>query len=80
MVLSYTIKLMLQERDAEALREGGMRTYKQQLNFGVQVIVMMGSFYAMGHIVAAFVTERLAVVRTLSCPFSPLLFLCCRSC
>ncbi|KAK9826232.1 hypothetical protein WJX74_001578 [Apatococcus lobatus] len=49
------------ERDAEALREGGMRTYKQQLNFGVQVIVMMGSFYAMGHIVAAFVTERLAV-------------------
>ncbi len=54
---------MMQERDAEALREGGLRTYKQQLNFGIQVLVMMASFYAMGHIVAAFVTENPALVR-----------------
>ena len=39
-----------------------MRTYKQQLSFGIQVLVMMGSCYAMGHIVTAFVTESPALV------------------
>ena len=38
-----------QEREAEALREGGLVTYRQQLSFGAHVLVMMGTFYALGH-------------------------------
>jgi hypothetical protein len=40
----------LQERAAEALREGGLRSYKDQLAFGAHVLVMMGTFYAVGHV------------------------------
>ena len=43
-------KSMRQERAADALREGGLRSYKDQLAFGAHVLVMMGTFYAVGHV------------------------------
>ena len=53
---------MLQERAAEALRSGALQTYKQQISFGLHVIVMMGTFYAVGHIAGTALSPRMAVV------------------
>mmetsp|Transcript_8917 Transcript_8917/g.29488 ORF Transcript_8917/g.29488 Transcript_8917/m.29488 type:complete len:212 (+) Transcript_8917:58-693(+) len=39
------------EREAVAIAEGGgMRTYKEQLGFGLHVIAMMGTCFAIGHV------------------------------
>ncbi|KAK9831323.1 hypothetical protein WJX81_002423 [Elliptochloris bilobata] len=46
------------ERDAAAASEGGLVTFRQQLGFGVHVLVMMGTFYALGHYAAAHVSRN----------------------
>ena len=53
---------MLQERAAEALRSGSLQTYKQQISFGLHVIVMMGTFFAVGYIAGTALSPNLAVV------------------
>lgn len=53
-----------QERDAAAASEGGLVTFRQQLGFGIHVLVMMGTFYALGHYAAAHVSRSVAHVRT----------------
>lgn len=50
-----------QERAAAALRSGALQTYKQQMSFGLHVIVMMGTFYAVGHIAGTALSPRTAV-------------------
>ncbi|KAA6425417.1 MAG: hypothetical protein FRX49_04910, partial [Trebouxia sp. A1-2] len=50
-----------QERAAAALRSGALQTYKQQISFGLHVIVMMGTFYAVGHIAGTALSPRTAV-------------------
>ena len=57
-----------QERAAEALREGGLRSYKDQLAFGAHVLVMMGTFYAVGHVAGGAWRPLPAYVR--ACPFA----------
>ena len=54
-----------QERDAAAASEGGLVTFRQQMGFGIHVLVMMGTFYALGHYTAAHVSRSAAHVRTL---------------
>ncbi len=39
----------MQEREAQEKAERGLRSYKQQMSFGLHVVVMMGTFYAFGH-------------------------------
>lgn len=63
----------MQERAAEALRSGALQTYKQQISFGLHVIVMMGTFYAVGYIAGTALSPNMAVVGILhaisfSCP------------
>ena len=53
-----------QERDAAAASEGGLVTFRQQMGFGIHVLVMMGTFYALGHYAAAHVSRSAAHVRT----------------
>lgn len=52
----------MQERAAEALRSGSLQTYKQQISFGLHVIVMMGTFFAVGYIAGTALSHKLAVV------------------
>lgn len=59
---------MLQERAAEALRSGSLQTYKQQISFGLHVIVMMGTFFAVGYIAGTALSPKLAVVGPLPLP------------
>ena len=54
--------LSLQERAAEALRSGALQTYKQQISFGLHVIVMMGTFYAVGHVAGTAMSPKTSVV------------------
>jgi hypothetical protein len=54
-----------QERDAAAASEGGLVTFRQQIGYGVHVLVMMGTFYALGHYAAAHVSRSAAHVRPL---------------
>lgn len=56
------LALAWQERAAAALRSGALQTYKQQMSFGLHVIVMMGTFYAVGHIAGTALSPRTAVV------------------
>jgi hypothetical protein len=53
----------LQERAAKEASEGAFVTYKQQMGFGVHVLVMMGTFYALGHTAVANMTSSKAHVR-----------------
>lgn len=57
----------MQERAAEALRSGALQTYKQQISFGLHVIVMMGTFFAVGYIAGTALSPKLAVVSCCSC-------------
>ncbi len=43
--------------------EGGLRSYKDQLAFGAHVLVMMGTFYAVGHVAGGAVRPVPAYVR-----------------
>lgn len=49
------------ERAAEALRSGALQTYKQQISFGLHVIVMMGTFYAVGHVAGTAMSPKTSV-------------------
>ena len=57
----------MQERAAEALRSGALQTYKQQISFGLHVIVMMGTFFAVGYIAGTALSANLAVVGLCCC-------------
>ena len=57
-----------QERAAQDLREGGLQTYKQQMSFGVHVILMMAAFYAVGHTAGGAISTHPAYV----CLYLPL--------
>ncbi len=70
---SDKIHLVAQERAAEALRSGALQTYKQQVSFGLHVLVMMGTFYAVGHIAGTALSPRTTVV----CPSALVLVTCC---
>lgn len=59
----------MQERAAEALRSGALQTYKQQISFGLHVIVMMGTFFAVGYIAGTALSPNMAVVGVLTCAF-----------
>ena len=50
------------ERAAQALSERGFATYKLQMSFGLHVVVMMGAFYAFGHIAGMSVSSNVTVV------------------
>ena len=52
----------MQERAAAALRSGALQTYKQQISFGLHVVVMMGTFYAVGHIAGTALSPKTSVV------------------
>ena len=52
----------MQERAAEALRSGALQTYKQQISFGLHVLVMMGTFYAVGHVAGTAMSPKTSVV------------------
>ena len=43
-------------------------TFRQQLGFGVHVLVMMGTFYALGHYAASHVSRNVAHVGALAGP------------
>ena len=64
-----------QERKADALREGGLVTYKDQLSYGLHVIVVMGVFYAIGHLAAASMSSKTSVVCS-SCQSLPCIWTC----
>lgn len=55
---------LVQEQKAEALRGGALRTFKQQISFGLHVLVMMGTFYVFGHVAGAAISNKVSVVRT----------------
>lgn len=52
-----------QERRAEALRQGGLVTYKNQASYGLHVIVVMAVFYLMGHLIASRISDKAGLVR-----------------
>ena len=60
---------VLQERKAEAAKDNSLVTYKDQLGYGVHIIVVMGVFYLMGHMIAASVSSKLSVVSPLPSSF-----------
>ena len=57
----------MQERAAEALRSGALQTYKQQISFGLHVIVMMGTLFTVGYIAGTALSPKLAVVSCCFC-------------
>lgn len=57
---------VMQERAADALRSGALHTYKQQISFGLHVIVMMGTFFAVGYIAGTALSPNMAVVGVLT--------------
>lgn len=59
-----------QERQAREQAEGGFGTFRQQMSFGVHVVVMMGAFYAMGHVAGGALGSKPAFVRVLLNPVS----------
>lgn len=53
----------MQEREAEDnLKNGPFANYADSLGYGVQIIVVMGVFYIMGHLAAASMTQNPAMV------------------
>ena len=65
----------MQEDQARARAEGGFVTFRQQASFGLHMLVMMGTFYAMGHVAGGALTGQPAFV---GCPASH--SLTCRQC
>jgi hypothetical protein len=51
------------ERAAAKASEGGLATYRQQMSFGMHVLVMMGTFYAFGHVAGMAITDTKELVR-----------------
>lgn len=49
------------ELKAEALKGGALRTFKQQISFGLHVLVMMGTFYVFGHVAGAAISNKVSV-------------------
>eukprot|EP00884_Botryococcus_braunii_P004676 jgi/Botrbrau1/14209/Bobra.0291s0014.1 len=49
------------ERAAQEAKESAFVTYKQQLGFGVHVLVMMGTLYAVGHAAVSTATHNKAL-------------------
>ena len=62
-LLNELLILDLQEQKAEALQGGALRTFKQQISFGLHVLVMMGTFYVFGHVAGAAISDKVSVVR-----------------
>ena len=63
----------VQERAAATAAEGVFRSFKDQLAFGIHVLVMMGTFYALGHVAGRGLSPKTSVVgSTKRC--CPLLF------
>ncbi len=56
---------MLQERKAEALRQGGLVTYKNQVSYGLHIIVVMAVFYLIGHLITSRISDKVGLVRLL---------------
>ena len=54
--------LGVQERAAATAAEGVFRSFKDQLAFGIHVLVMMGTFYALGHVAGRGFSQRTSVV------------------
>lgn len=52
----------LQERAAATAAEGLFRSFKDQLSFGIHVLVMMGTFYALGHVAGRGLSLKTSVV------------------
>jgi hypothetical protein len=52
----------LQEDQARVRAEGGFVTFRQQASFGLHMLVMMGTFYAMGHVAGGALTGQPAFV------------------
>lgn len=55
-----------QERDAKEAAENSLITYKEQLGFGVHVLVMMGTLYAVGHVAGMSLSKNKAYVRAVN--------------
>ena len=52
----------VQERAAATAAEGVFRSFKDQLAFGIHVLVMMGTFYALGHVAGRGLSPKTSVV------------------
>lgn len=59
-------EVTVEERAAVAASEGGFVTYKQQISFGIHVIVMMGAFYIFGHLMGMAITRNKTYVRKIT--------------
>ena len=55
--------IFLQERKAEAMKEGGLVTYKDQMSYGLHIIIVMAVFYIIGHLVASSLSSKTSMVR-----------------
>jgi hypothetical protein len=53
----------VQEDKARERAEGGFVTFRQQASFGLHLLVMMGTFYAMGHVAGGALTGKPTYVR-----------------
>ncbi|KAK9804939.1 hypothetical protein WJX73_001051 [Symbiochloris irregularis] len=49
-----------EERNAKEAAENSLVTYKEQLGFGVHVVVMMGTLYAVGHVAGMSLSKNKA--------------------
>ena len=56
----------LNERRAAEASQVGFVTYKQQMSFGLHVIVMMAAFYMFGHIAGMALTNNKTYVSLIS--------------
>ena len=59
--------LSVQEQRAEAAAEGPFASYSEQLAYGMQIIVVMGVFYLMGHLAAASMSSKASMVHPEPC-------------
>ena len=50
--------LLAQEQKAKDRAERGFASYKQQISFGIHVVVMMATFYAFGHCTAMALSKN----------------------
>jgi len=54
------------ERRAAEASQGGFANYRQQLTFGLHVIVMMAAFYIFGHLAGMAITNNRTYVSSFS--------------
>lgn len=54
--------LLWQERRAQAIREGGLVTYKDQLSYGLHIVVVLAVFYALGYLAASRISPKPTLV------------------